>query len=689
MPTRSERGAEITLSNTVNAETDLGISPGDDLSTNLNPQNHSDTLVQLEPGTYYISQTMDVRGMDGFGIESVTQNKDDVTLEANSTNVDISYPDRDGSGIFHLNPATDSDLQSNIYIGHFNVETLDDFDTNMQLFGGGFDGDFIVRDIEYLGWAGENGQKIAVSSMTTDNVGVFKDIVDKRPIQYGDYDSDNTTISFFAGEASTSGELWYDGIEIVETNESAIYTGEDTSEVHIVDSYFENCAHTSIRLTGSTSEARNCSILIDTDNTQPETVFNRNQEPINRGIWLQSGQVSREGPTIEDCDIVVESVPNMIALIFNKSEVGGTTIKNTRIENNSTESGSLNSILAQSENTDTPGEIPLTIEDVTIKGVATGGNGQVEIRDRDGTTITNSCIEFSSNTDGIVSEGSTTHDITDTNVNVGGTALVTEDGATQNTTNVTTDGSCSEDPDLSSWNVSSSTGSSIRSMLTVNNVIKTINNVRNSIEQDLVTIVEDWEDGDLSTNNWTGSTISDYSVTTNNPFNGTYALEGDSSESIISTDLPNYPQRGDYFKTLHSATGDGDRIRFFWGPDTQGYGSGSSYMIWIDTDDFVRLYDSGNGTQLGSDISINGSEITDGEYFEVHVDYGYTNNDDIEVHFYGSDGTLVGSIGPITDTAHTGTTTDFELYHYNQQNASFPITTDYIHINNNDQSSVQ
>lgn len=198
-----------------------------------------------------------------------------------------------------------------------------------------------------------------------------------------------------------------------------------------------------------------------------------------------------------------------------------------------------------------------------------------------------------------------------------------------------------------------------------------------------VEVIEDWESGGFSENSWSGDTAN-YTVASGGAAEGTYYLEGE-GDPITTTTAPNLPERGDYFKVLFSGTGNGDRFRMFWGPDPQGFGSGDSYMFWHDTDGFIRLYDAGPRDLIG-EVSVDGSNITDGEWWEVHVDYGYSTNDDIEILFYGTDGTLAASLN-VTNTAHSNAG-GVQFRHYDQQDANNPMRADYIHVNNDDQSQV-
>ncbi|OYR38155.1 hypothetical protein DJ82_12850 [Halorubrum sp. Ib24] len=185
---------------------------------------------------------------------------------------------------------------------------------------------------------------------------------------------------------------------------------------------------------------------MDIDDLHPDAeVLDQGGIELNRGIWTQTHDVQRGGPLVEGCEIVVNNAGDGIAGILNHGDCGGIDLRDTRVECNQ---DGIWPILIQDESTSKAGKpYEASLDGVSVTGTG-GERPAIEIRDRDGTTVKNSCIQMP-NTDGIKFDGTSDATIEDTNVNVGGRATVFEN-AEVTTTNLTSSDSCPA-PQLDSW----------------------------------------------------------------------------------------------------------------------------------------------------------------------------------------------------------------------------------------------
>lgn len=197
--------------------------------------------------------------------------------------------------------------------------------------------------------------------------------------------------------------------------------------------------------------------------------------------------------------------------------------------------------------------------------------------------------------------------------------------------------------------------------------------------------------GDSSITNWTTQS--------------TYVLEGDyalarldsSGNPIYSDpadghDLDNYPARGDYIKLAwmpREWNQNRASLMFAWdGHENGAAGSGvTAYQINFGvyaSDDNTQIVKKDNdyGTVLAEGTFDRGTHLV-GEWIEMHVDFGYSNNDVIEVTVFDENGNQDVQISA-TDTSYN----DGAYGWYDLSPTSddmFPI--DAVHINNEDQGT--
>ena len=442
-PTAASGAAErngITFDRVVDANADLGIGDGDLVDDALgNVAKEGDTLVQFPPGEYLVRDTIIV-SEDNFGVESSTGNREDVVFKP----VSGTYPT-----LFNV----ERNL-SGLYVGSVTLDRRDEWDSSMALMRGLFSDGVYVHDIEITGWAPENTDSIAKFSVTDpDGTALIDGVTQHGPIQYGAYPN-GTTLPFYNGY-STKGTITYRNIDLRAASESGIYAGKAYGDIRVEDSYFKNCAHSAVRVTGEGSWVKNTTIVMDIDDLHPESeVTDPEGIELNRGIWPQSADHEHAGPLIEDCDIIINNAGPGIAGILSAADSGGVEVRNTRIECNQDD---IWPILIQEESASRAGKpYEALLDGVSITGEGSG-KPAVEIRGRDGTTVKDSCIHMP-NGDGIEFDGTSDGTIENTNVNVGGRATIF-DNADVVTTNLTSNESCPA-VQLDSWNSEDSSSGS-------------------------------------------------------------------------------------------------------------------------------------------------------------------------------------------------------------------------------------
>ncbi|MFC5135100.1 MULTISPECIES: right-handed parallel beta-helix repeat-containing protein [Haloferacaceae] len=420
----------IEFGRVLNADEDLGIADGDRVDEVLGGvANEGDALVRFPPGEYLVGDSVRLRA-DDFGIESTTGDREDVVFKPVSGTDPIMFePDRDQSGF---------------YVGSVTLDRRDEWDSSMTLMRGIFSDKVYVTDLLVNGWAPHGGEQLLIFSITDPEGSALVDGVTRRgPSQFPEYPS--TTLTIFNGPSS-KGSITYRNLEIHNATESGIYAGKSYGPIRVEDSYFKNCSHSAVRVTGEDSWIKNTTVVMDLDDLHPDAeVKDPKGIQLNRGIWVQSGDHEHNGPLIENCDIRINSAENGIAGIMNNDDSGGMTVRNTRVECNQ---DGIYPVLIQAEATEKAGTpYESVLDDVSVTGSGSG-RPAIEIRERDGTTVKNSCIRMP-NTDGIRFEGTSDATLQDTNVNVGGRATMFE-SADVTTTNLTSDESCPA-PALDSW----------------------------------------------------------------------------------------------------------------------------------------------------------------------------------------------------------------------------------------------
>ena len=201
----------------------------------------------------------------------------------------------------------------------------------------------------------------------------------------------------------------------------------DPAAIQVEGGYFANCNISQVRLGQSNSYVKNATIVVD---ELIDTEYTINM----RGIRQQDG----EGMLVKNCNVIFTADVPSSGAIVTEARTGGMTVKNTRIH--VADPATIPAVATR-----TP-LVPTETEAVTIKNVHITGDGSdgqaVLLIDRAGNELENVCIdeEVRDGVELIRSEAS----IRNTQIDVGGEAIVADDDSTVVTHNLREEGDCAE-----------------------------------------------------------------------------------------------------------------------------------------------------------------------------------------------------------------------------------------------------
>lgn len=259
--------------------------------------------------------------------------------------------------------------------------------------------------------------------------GARADITNSKWVGPKPGDGDNA-VGFYCGR-NHAGETHFTNVHLENFSNNAIYASDpgrssgSGGTVHVENSTFKNNNVAGVRMGGPGSTCRNSTFIFDGDVPGHGTGINP------RGVRIRNGH----SVTVEDCDFVYtsnayETSYGTGAIKFHK-DGGSATVRNCRVQLDI----DIPAVNAPNPNL---GTNRVSIENLNVTGSADGGSA-VRIVNRDGSYVERSCIEQTgSNRDGIRFESSSNNTVSDTTINVTGTATV----GTDSETNITYSGSC-------------------------------------------------------------------------------------------------------------------------------------------------------------------------------------------------------------------------------------------------------
>ncbi len=417
----------IQFDRVVDAVDDLGMDPngGSPIDGALDRAYESGTLVEFPPGDYLVTRTHAwSAGVDSFGVVGTGDHRNDVQFVFPDGWADLMFNVRNGRN--HL-------------FENFTWQQTDDRQTGVANVLQQADG----LHVENVELAGFNPGRAAFATLhigliptctTTGGVNVVKDFVCTGG---GVLETLYPTrrIPMFLGPGHR-GELRLIDAHVENSGEHSIYASRTNGCIRVEGGLFRNNDNTNMRVsTGHDSKqswVKGARIEIDTE-AAPDTGRYQN----TRGIRVESGFQGWSGLLVEDCDFVMKSSPSASALAEITHTHGAVTFRNCRFRQDQ-DGIPIISAAPPEGGVETPHDVEL--DGVSITGSAANTRGAVNLNGRDGSSITNCCIEREHG-DGIVVSNSSGCEVRDTNVTVPGRATVF-DNADVSTSNVTSGGSC-------------------------------------------------------------------------------------------------------------------------------------------------------------------------------------------------------------------------------------------------------
>ncbi|WP_338727594.1 hypothetical protein [Haladaptatus sp. DJG-WS-42] len=313
---------------------------------------------------------------------------------------------------------------------------------------------FHIEDVEYLGrgLTSSGGQTSAflLALESEDGEGVLRNAVAKKGSRFDGYEGGNGRIGVWIGW-SNKGTIRLEQCDFREFGNNACYTSRTPGNVQIVDSYFCNNNASQIRLSGEGSYVKNCVLEIDFDKyTGPTPIDTENEFGI-RGISIDQG-VQQDVPAIPagaeiiDCDIIGRNAPQGIGLINLSPQGRSVTVKNTRIQCDlpntpAVRRGEPGAIQWRPDQQVPPKPHYVRLENCSITGSANGREA-VFIDSADASYVKDCCIQQTgSDRDGVRIVNSSDVDVTNSTVNVSGTA-VDYQNSTGDTSGIEQSGTC-------------------------------------------------------------------------------------------------------------------------------------------------------------------------------------------------------------------------------------------------------
>lgn len=307
-----------------------------------------------------------------------------------------------------------------------------------------------VEDVEFLGRGTHpdsrvtNALDVAVTNAT--GTGTIRNVRALKGSAIGHYKSGDGRVGVFVGRANV-GTVRIEDCHLEEFGNNGLYCSRTTGAVEVVGGTYRNNNVSGVRIGGSASYVDGAVVEVDLGSyTGPTTRMDKAYN--TRCIVLEQNNVTKTpGATIRDADLRIASADNSQAAVHFWGWTGETAgvISNTRIQ---VDEGGVPAVYAE--------DSQLTMDGVSLTGSAIDRRAMViEGTAASGSAVTNSCIEQTGdNRDGCLVRDATDCTVSDSNINVTGQEIVTEN-ATVSTSNLTSTDSCP----LPQIGLSASTGS--------------------------------------------------------------------------------------------------------------------------------------------------------------------------------------------------------------------------------------
>lgn len=426
----------IAFDSVVNAVDDLGWDPTG--TQTIDVPSTDGQLIEVPAGEYEFPGTGDQTGVmnaevTNWGLRGLGDSPDDVTFRvSNGLSTRFINTDFGSSGV----------LVENLSFDNTANPTGGDIGNRFRM-----DDALEIHDVNHRGFSGQEPYcrwTLYPTISEPSGVGNIVNFSKTGPSVFVGHGLSDGGGGIFG---SHEGLLNFRGCAIAnQGGDGGMYTGRHEGDIIWEDCYFANNDMAVIR-TGAGCELRRCTILMDWDNAHPENVIDTENPPTGtNGVFLSTAEYAKSGGGFYDCDVIIESTydPGVAAFNIDTCE-GALDIHDTRIQVNVDD---MYAIWCRDPNNQrfSVYETPSRPWSIDIRNVSITGSGDMDgaailLDGRDESVIANSCIQTDSSADGIVLRNTESCSVTDTNINVGGERIVTQQ-STVSTSNLTDDGSC-------------------------------------------------------------------------------------------------------------------------------------------------------------------------------------------------------------------------------------------------------
>jgi len=434
----------IQFESVVDAVDDLGMDPTGNSAIDSKLQKSLDRgneLIEFPPGEYLMTDDVVTGSVTNWGILGLGSDPTAVRFLHTSGNGLMVIQTNGGHGQLVENVTMDYSHQKSGTIG-------------LSLRG---DDNLNVIDVHFVGFNPTTNQgditNLTVQVFDPDGEALAEGVVRTGPSTIASHASQgppNNSAFFWLGDRHR-GTLKIKDWHIENTGGNGIYASRTSGTVQIDDSLFVNNNQSSVRISGADSYCRNCVFIIDTDNDHPDNEYVEGDYINPNAMMWESGNEGNAGALIEGCDFVFRSRPDnsrTLRAVRGLGNIGSFEVRDTRFLLDTADTMAIYAEDPENPSFGSTASTPwdITLDSVSITGSADASSGAVELYNRSGSDITNSCLHLTGNQDGIVIIDSQNCRVKDTNINVGGQETVFSN-STVETSNLTSDDSCPA-PDL-------------------------------------------------------------------------------------------------------------------------------------------------------------------------------------------------------------------------------------------------
>lgn len=416
---------KIQFDHVVNAVEDLRMDPtGDDpiddvLDQTLGGEN---ILVEFPPGEYFVKDAVTSTGISTWGMMGTGEKPEDVRFTTD---------EREDTRIVNISEGT------NILVENFALDSGSNYYGGLGLRLMAHD-TLRIQDIHILGANAANQQggtlNLSPQILDSDGVGVIDGLERRGPTDIRPHrqltDNPNPPGIMWMGPLH-KGTLYIRNSYFAHAGENGIYASACPGDVRIENCSFINNNQAAVRIGGEGSYIRDSRFFVDA-----EEAAKINRRPLinpNMVVW-ETNNRGEVGGAIEQTTFIYKSVPEVVTGVWVDGSAGGMTIRDCHFQVDCDNVRPIrfddpidNARLGGTANRPWGCEV----DTVTVTGKSTGTAPLVHFRRRPASLVRKSCIEVRGDRDGIEFENSDRSRVVNSNINVTGRAIVSNNSATK------------------------------------------------------------------------------------------------------------------------------------------------------------------------------------------------------------------------------------------------------------------